>query len=119
MDINKKIYLNVKALSVIKGIDMKDVERKIGRTPGYLSRKSTRVDVETLIKLAALFGVKNDDLMDGNWELEQKKIEVTNALTAAVSEAKKYLSDGVLRDMLLALVSGDETQEGGEDDVRI
>ena len=119
MDINKKIYRNVKALSAIRRIDMKEVEARIGRTPGYLSRKSTKIDVETLINLAAMFGVQNDELMNGDFELEQKRIEVTNSVRETVLEAKNYISESVLKEMLVQLIENSGTTEGGDDDVHL
>ena len=70
MDTREKVYRNVKALAAINGEPLGDVEKAIGRNPGFLSRKSAVLDVEILVTLAKMFETTVDDLINGNYELE-------------------------------------------------
>ena len=97
MNINEKIYRNVKALAQINGMDMKDVEAQIGRSPGYLSRKNTKIDVETLIKMAGIFEVSSEELMSCDFERELKQKITMDNLRSAVAAASEFFNrDGIL-----------------------
>ena len=97
MDINEKIYRNVKALSKINGTDLKDVEKEIGNSAGYLSRKSTKISVEALIKLSEIFEVSADELMYSDFEHElQQKIAMDNLRDAVVAASAFFNREGIL-----------------------
>ena len=97
MNINEKIYRNVKALAEINGIDMKDIEARIGRSVGWLSRKNSKIDAETLMKLASIFEISVDELLSGNFEEELNlKIALDNLRTAVIAAAKYFDKDSSL-----------------------
>jgi len=97
MNINEKIYRNVKALAKINGLDMKDVESKIGNSAGYLSRKNTKISVETLMKLSDIFGVTTDELMRGDFEHDLKqKIALDNLREAVKAASEFFVGDGIM-----------------------
>ena len=97
MNMSEKIYRNVKALAAILGMEMKDVEAKVGKTAGYLSRKRTRIDVDTLVKLSEILEVSTDDLMHNDDEHELKKKNAMDELAYAVIAASDFFNeDGIV-----------------------
>ena len=114
MNVNEKIYRNVKALCKIYGRDMKAVEKEIGRTPGYLSRKSTKVDVETLINLANIFVIPFGELTSGDFEHELAKKETIEGLKSAVSKATQFLTVEGIMNVINPLLGKEENDERAE-----
>ena len=115
MNINEKIYRNVKALCKIYGKDMKEVETAVGKSAGYLSRKNTKVEVETLVKLAEIFKVTCEELISMDFEHELVLKEAIESLKNAVINAKQYYNeDGIMNVIrpLLAQEDNDERTEG-------
>ena len=97
MNINEKIYRNVKALAAINGMDMKEVEAKIGRSAGYLSRKNSRIDAEMLVKLSEILQVSIDELMNCDFEHELKQKLVLDELAyAAIAATDFFNEDGII-----------------------
>ena len=112
MNINEKIYRNTKALCKINGQSLKEIEQQIGRNPGYLSRKSTKVDVETLMKLAELLEYTTDDLMYGDYERELEINEDLKSLENAVRKVKQYFNkQGIMNFINPLFVDEDQTKE--------
>lgn len=66
----EKVYRNVKALAALNDKPLNEVEKAIGRNPGFLSRKSAILDVDMLVTLSRMFNCTVDDLIKGNYELE-------------------------------------------------
>ena len=96
MNINEKIYRNVKALAEINGIDMKDIEARIGRSVGWLSRKNSKIDAETLMKLAEILDISIEDLMLGDYEHKLKEKKALEAVSAAIVAALEFFNrDGL------------------------
>ena len=116
MNVNEKIYRNVKALCKIYGRDMKFVEKDIiGKTPGYLSRKSTKVDVETLMNLSEFFDITCEELISGDFEHELAMKETIEGLKSAVTKATQFLTvEGIMNviNPLLGKEENDERDEG-------
>ena len=110
MNINEKIYRNVKALCKIYGKDMKDVENAIGRTPGYLSRKNTKIEVETLIKLAEIFEVTCEELMSGDFEHELAMKETIEGLKSAVTKATQFLTKEGIMNIINPMLFGEDEE---------
>jgi transcriptional regulator with XRE-family HTH domain len=108
MNINEKIYRNVKALCKMDGKDLKDVEREIGRAPGYLSRKNTKVDVEMLMKLAELFEISPEELMNLDYEHELVLKEAVDELKSAVLRAKLYFNEDAIMNVISPLIEQGE-----------
>lgn len=97
MNINEKIYRNTKALCKINGQSLKEIEQQIGRNPGYLSRKSTKVDVETLMKLCDLLDVTPEELMNRDYEHDLEIKEALDNLRSAIENVKQYFNeDGIM-----------------------
>ena len=112
MDINEKIYRNVKAICKMSGLGLNDIEQQIGRNPGYLSRKSTKVDVETLVKLCELLEYTPDDLMYGDYERELEISEDLKSLENAVRKVKQYFNkQGIMNFINSLFVDEDQTKE--------
>ena len=111
MNVNEKIYRNVKALCKIYGRDMKFVEKDIiGKTPGYLSRKSTKVDVETLMNLSDFFEITCEELISGDFEHELVLKEAIESLKNAVINAKQYYNEDGIMNVIRPLLVEDEKQ---------
>jgi hypothetical protein len=100
MSIREQIYKNVKALAQLNGREMKDVEKSIGRTPGYLSRKNSSLNVLDLITLAQMFNVSVDDMINGDYEKELKTHLAAETLENAVNDAIFYFSDEKIRQIV-------------------
>jgi transcriptional regulator with XRE-family HTH domain len=97
MNINEKIYRNTKALCKINGQSLKEIEQQIGRNPGYLSRKSTKVEVETLMKLCDLLDVTPEELMNRDYEHDLEIKEALDGLRSAILNVKQYFNeDGIM-----------------------
>ena len=110
MDTREKVYRNVKALAAINGEPLGDVEKAIGRNPGFLSRKSAVLDVEMLVTLARRFEITVDELINGDYEHELAvKIAVENFQNAARELRKFFVYDGI--QMLLVNTIGDTEDE--------
>ena len=114
MNINEKIYRNVKALCKIMGKDMKDVETAISRTPGYLSRKNTKVEVETLMKLADIFEVTCEELISMDFEHELVIKEAIDGLKNAVINARQYFNEDGIMNVIRPLLEKEENDERAE-----
>ena len=113
MNINERIYRNVKALSKICGKNLKDIENEIGRTTGYLSRKNTKIDVETLIKLSEIFGVTNDELMNGDFEYElNRKVTMENLRVAVLAMRDFFAEDSAIVNFVTATLDADSDASG-------
>ena len=112
MNINEKIYRNTKALCKINGQSLKEIEQQIGRNPGYLSRKSTKVDVETLMKLCDLLDVTPEELMNLDFEHELEIKETMEGLKLAVQKANQYFNKDGIMTFVGNAIKGEEQDEG-------
>jgi DNA-binding Xre family transcriptional regulator len=112
MNINEKIYRNTKAMCKINGQSLKEIEQQIGRTPGYLSRKNTKVDVETLMKLCDLLDVTPEELMNIDFEHELEIKEIMESLKLAVQKANQYFNKDGIMTFVGNAIKGEEQDEG-------
>jgi len=112
MNINEKIYRNVKALCKIYGKDMKEVETAVGKSAGYLSRKNTKVEVETLVKLADIFEVSCDELMKCDFEHELEMKETIEDLKSAVTKATQFLTVEGIMNVIKPMLCMEDEDEG-------
>ena len=110
MNTNEKVYRNVKALAKLGNMDMKDVEAKIGRTPGYLSRKSSKIGVDELVTLSELFGVTTDEMLNGCFEYDLKRKEAMEKVSEIVEIAKEYFREEELIAMVDRIIREGEEQ---------
>ena len=92
MDVNEKIYRNVKALTKINGEEMQDVEKSLGKSPGYLSRKRTKISAEMLVQLGQIFETPIEDMIGGDFERQLAIKNTIISLREAVEAARVYLS---------------------------
>ena len=115
MNVNEKIYRNVKALCKIHGKDMKFVEKDIiGKTPGYLSRKNTKIDVETLMNLSEFFDITYAQLITGDFEYELSRKETIECLKSAVTKATQFLTVEGIMNVINPLLGKEENDERAE-----
>ena len=111
MNINEKIYRNTKALCKINGQSLKEIEQQIGRSTGYLGRKSTKVDVETLMKLCDLLDVMPEELMNRDYEYKLAMNEAFDELKSAVLNLKQYITDNGIKEFVEEILSEENTSK--------
>jgi transcriptional regulator with XRE-family HTH domain len=111
MNINEKIYRNTKALCKINGQSLKEIEQQLGRNPGYLSRKSTKVDVETLMKLCDLLDIAPEQLMNRDYEDKLATKEAFDELKSAVLNLKQHITDDAIKESVEEILSEENTSK--------
>lgn len=99
MTVNERVCRNVKALCKINHIALGDLERKIGKQPGFFSRRST-VSPDVMIEIASIFETTLDDLMKMDFEKHMQESEEKENLIDAI----KVLSFRMNKDELTKLV---------------
>ena len=104
------VYKNVKALVFMQGLDMADVEKETGHAPGFLSRKSNTLDIDTFLKLCKILGVSPSDMVERDYTGEMMKQNAINAVYKAVDDALEFFDNGELVEMIAFHISAD----GGE-----
>ena len=92
MNVMETIYKNVKALAAINSMNLKDVEKDVGLSVGYLSRCKS-LDVVALIGLARMFDVTVEELISCDFTEELAKTEIMYDLKAVVLRAKKHFPE--------------------------
>ena len=90
MSVNEKICRNLRALCKINCLRLMDVEKGIGRNPGFLSRNS-KLSADEIVYLANKCGVTVQDLMEKDFAA---------ALDVQIHEEKIYESIADMRDDL-------------------
>ena len=109
MDINKQLYLNVKALCKANRMKMSDIENEICVTQGYLSR-TKGVSLRALIKIANIFEVSVDELLTGNFGHELEIKESVEDLKSAVRKARQYFNKDGIINVIIPLLNEEEKQ---------
>ena len=89
MDMNERVFKNVKFLAKEKSIMLRDVEKHIGIAPGYISRRKFSID--HICRLAEVLGVSVSDLVERDYEEEKRSKEaekgrVLDAFRNCISE---------------------------------
>ena len=92
MSVNEQICRNVKALCKINCLRVMDVEKGMGRNPGFLSR-NPKLSADEIVYLAKNCGVTVQDLMEKDFAA---------ALDVQIHEEKIYESIANMRDDLKA-----------------
>ena len=61
-NVNEKICRNVKALCKLYGVMLKDIEKSIGKNPGFFSRRCN-VTADQMVIIAQNFDISIEDLI--------------------------------------------------------
>ena len=109
MDINKQLYMNVKALCKANGMKIAYVENEICVTPGYLSR-AKGISLNALLKIANIFEVSVDELLTGNFSHEFEIKESVEELKTAVKKARQYFNEDGIMNVITPLLHEEEKQ---------
>lgn len=83
MTVNERVCKNVKALCKINHIALGEVEKKLGKNPGFFSRRSN-VNPDMMIEIASIFEMTLDDLMKMDFEKYMQEAEEKENLINAV-----------------------------------
>ena len=83
MTVNERVCRNVKALCKINHIAIGEVEKKLGKNPGFFSRKSS-INPDMLLEIASIFEMTLDDLMRIDFEKHLVEAEEKENLISAV-----------------------------------
>ena len=83
MTVNERVCRNVKALCKINQIPLGEVEKKLGKQPGYFSRRRN-VSPDMMIEISSLFEMTLDDLMKMDFEKHMQEAEEKENLISAV-----------------------------------
>lgn len=91
MDMNERVFKNVKFLAKEKGIMLRDVEKHIDIAPGSISRRKFSID--HICGLAEVLGVSVSDMIEKDYEEEKRSKEaekerVLDAFQSCISEPK-------------------------------
>ena len=102
MSVNEKICRNVKALCRINGLRLMDVEKGMGKHPGFLSRGS-KISADELVYLSRQCGVTMQDLMEKDFSAELDLHEHEDKIYAAITDMRDDLKVGK-DDMMKTLI---------------
>lgn len=99
MNLNEKIYRNVKALAAINGMNLRDIEINSGLYPGYFSRiKKRGISLDAAMNVSKELDVQMDELMNGDYEHELEKKIAMDELASAICRASEfYNEDGLIQ----------------------
>lgn len=117
MNANERVYRNTKALAAMNDMPMADLEKKLGKAAGYLSRKRTRVDVDTLMAISEIFGVMPEELMRNDYERELHAAEATKTLEQTIISSLEYLSPDLISKLFLKVLDDAYDKDGDTDDL--
>lgn len=106
----EKIYKNTKALVFMSGLEMAEVEKETGHSPGFLSRKGNSLDIDTVMKLCQILGVSLADMIERDYTEELMRMNALNAVYKAVDDALEFYDSGDLVEKIAFHLSSD----GGE-----
>lgn len=101
-DYKSKVYQNVKALAFLQDRQMADIEKAIGHAVGFLSRKSSTLDIDTVVQLCKVLDVSMDDLLNRDYTHELEKRTALQNLYRAVDAALPYYEDAAVVEMVAA-----------------
>ena len=103
MSVNEQICRNVKALCRINGLRLMDVEKGMGKHPGFLSRGS-KITADELVYLSKQCGVPMQDLMEKDFAAELNVQEHEDKIYAAITDMRDDLKVGK-DDMMKTLIN--------------
>lgn len=89
MNISVRFYENVKFIARNKGINLKEIERTIGVTQGYMSRaKKNNIDISIskAYTAAKMLGYTLDDLIEKDYAKEFRRAEIKKEIARLEAE---------------------------------
>lgn len=107
---SRKVCQNIKALCRINAYQIGNVEKSIGRSPGYFSR-CKNISVEDMILIAKKFEISVDDLIRNNYGQELVKLECQDEIYASIARMKDLMSKD---DAMKLIINAMNLAYGGE-----
>ena len=104
MTVNERVCRNVKALCTINHTPLGEVEKKLGKNPGFFSRRS-RVSPDMMIEIASIFEMTLDDLMKMDFEKYMKEAEEKENLINAVKTLTARMNKDEMMKWLVHVVN--------------
>ena len=92
MNNKDKVYKNTKVLARLYGEKISDIEKEIGLSTGYLSRKAKSLSIDSVYALAKHFDIPIGEFVETDYsEIFGKKLAAMD-FCESVKEAQKTLS---------------------------
>lgn len=82
MNLNERIYANVKSLCKLKNTKIGLLESRIGMQTGYLSRIGNgvvNISLKTTLEIAEYFGITIDELIHVDFKIKTLEAEIQEA----------------------------------------
>ena len=89
-NVNEKVCRNVKALCKMHGVMLKDIEKSIGKNPGYFSRRC-KVTADQMIILAQNFEISIEDLIANDYESALRMSDLDDGIYAAITDMRDQM----------------------------
>jgi len=99
MTANERVCRNVKALCRINNVALGEVEKRLGKNPGFFSRRPN-VNADMTLEIASIFEMSVDDLMKMDFEEHLQEAEEKENLISAV----KTLTGRMHKDEMMKLL---------------
>lgn len=109
-NLNRKIYQNIRALCRINAYQIGDVEKDIGKYPGYFSR-CRNISAEDMVSVAKRFEITVDDLICQDYGQELVKLECQDEIYASIARMKDLMSKD---DAMKLIINAMNLAYGGE-----
>lgn len=93
MNVNEKICRNVKALCKMHGVLLKDIEKSIGKNPGFLSRRC-KVTADQMVIIAQNFDISIEDLISNDYATALKMSDLDDGIYAAITDMRDQMNMG-------------------------
>lgn len=111
MSVNEQICRNIKALCRINGLRLMDVEKGMGKQPGFFSR-GRKITADELVYLSKQCGVPMQALMEKDFATELDLHKHEDKIYAAITDMRDDLEVGK-DDMMKTLIRLCNTAYGG------
>lgn len=98
-NVNEKICRNVKALCKMHGFLLKDIEKSIGKNPGFLSRKFRKITADQMVIIAQNFDISIEDLIANDYESALKMSDLDDGIYAAITDMRDQM--GISKDDMM------------------
>ena len=100
MIVNERVCRNVKALCKINHTQLGDIEKQLGKNPGFFSRRC-KISPDMMIEIADIFEMTLDDLMKMDFEkYMQEAEEKENLINAVKVVANRMTKDEMMKFMI-------------------
>ena len=104
MTVNERVCRNVKALCKMNHVALGDLEGKLGKNPGFFSRRCN-VSPDMMIEIASYFEMTLDDLMKLDFEKVIEERADRDSLDDAVYRLSKRWRKDEMMKYLIGLVN--------------